>query len=158
MGCCTDQLQVLTHDMPEKKGPGPLQTLLTIFHCLALQLGFSCSHVGVKPGRTGIVEWEQPCGPRSKLPSVIRAASDVQQLTLQSDEYHGFISAAVSPVTDGSAVIDCKPMHHPEHATLVDPATPWHRMEGTFLWLSESQPLKGFHRLFQGSFQWLLGC
>lgn len=62
------------------------------------------------------------------------------------------------PCSRGSAVINCEPMHHPEHAALVDIPTAWHRTEETFLWLPESLSLKGVHGFFQGGLQWLLGC
>lgn len=113
------------------EGLASCRTLHTIFLCPALQPGFSCSHIDVKPRRAGTVGWgrgapmEQPCGPRSKLPSVTRTASDVHRLILQSSLYQGFISAAALPVTCGSAVIDCKPMHLPRASS---PGGPTHHM------------------------------
>lgn len=142
------------------------RTLHTIFHCPALQFSFSCCHGGVKPRRAGTVgqeqgaPMEQPCGHRSKSPSVVtRTASDTRHLTLQSNRYQDFTSAAPSPVTCGSAGIDCKPVHHPEHTNLVDPPIACmasHR--GDFSLAVRKPALKRVRGLVQGSLQRLLGC
>lgn len=129
-GCWIDLLQGLTCGMPEKRRPGLSQDpphdpslpctaarLLPLPRRCEAQKGGHC-WAGAKGHPRS-----SPVAPRTSYPLLPELLQTRHRLTLQSSRYHGFVSAAASPVTWGSAVIDCKPMHHPEHATLANPPT-----------------------------------